>query len=95
MTYYYNVITLIVTQPVHSGACCLLYDSGVHVSLCSGDCLVLGEMIFNGTFNDLPVEQCVALLSCFVFEEAVCLVTLESNLRFLVLHFLVVAHRWR
>lgn len=40
--------------------------------MCSGDCLVLGEMIFNGTFNDLPVEQSVALLSCFVFEENVC-----------------------
>jgi ATP-dependent RNA helicase DOB1 len=43
----------------------------VACEISSGDCLVLGEMIFNGTFNDLPVEQCVALLSCFVFEEAV------------------------
>lgn len=29
-------------------------------------------MIFNGAFNDLSVEQCVALLSCFVFQEKVC-----------------------
>lgn len=29
-------------------------------------------MIFNGAFNDLTVEQCVALLSCFVFQEKVC-----------------------
>lgn len=28
-------------------------------------------MIFNGVFNDLTVQQCVALLSCFVFEEKV------------------------
>ncbi|XP_062509279.1 exosome RNA helicase MTR4-like [Corticium candelabrum] len=41
----------------------------VACEISSGDCLVLGEMIFNGTFNDLPVEQSVALLSCFVFEE--------------------------
>jgi ATP-dependent RNA helicase DOB1 len=25
--------------------------------------------MFNGAFNDLSVEQCVALLSCFVFQE--------------------------
>ena len=29
------------------------------------------EMIFNGVFNDLTVPQCVALLSCFVFQERV------------------------
>ena len=37
----------------------------------SGDELLLTEMIFNGAFNDLSVEQCVALMSCFVFEEKV------------------------
>uniref|UniRef100_A0A1X7UR54 Exosome RNA helicase MTR4 n=1 Tax=Amphimedon queenslandica TaxID=400682 RepID=A0A1X7UR54_AMPQE len=39
---------------------------------CEIDCgeeLLLTEMIFNGAFNDLSVEQCVALLSCFVFQE--------------------------
>ncbi|XP_065904897.1 exosome RNA helicase MTR4-like isoform X1 [Dysidea avara] len=35
----------------------------------SGDELLLTEMIFNGAFNDLTVEQCVSLLSCFVFQE--------------------------
>jgi ATP-dependent RNA helicase DOB1 len=35
----------------------------------SGEELLLTEMIFNGAFNDLSVEQCVALLSCFVFQE--------------------------
>ena len=38
---------------------------------CSGDELLLTEMIFNGAFNDLAVEQAVALLSCFVFQEKV------------------------
>ena len=37
----------------------------------SADELVLTEMIFNGVFNDLTVEQCPALLSCFVFQEKV------------------------
>ncbi|XP_011408921.2 PREDICTED: superkiller viralicidic activity 2-like 2, partial [Amphimedon queenslandica] len=43
---------------------------------CEIDCgeeLLLTEMIFNGAFNDLSVEQCVALLSCFVFQEKVIL----------------------
>lgn len=35
----------------------------------TGEELLLTEMIFNGAFNDLSVEQCVALLSCFVFQE--------------------------
>ena len=37
----------------------------------TGDELLLTEMIFNGAFNGLTVEQTVALLSCFVFEEKV------------------------
>ena len=37
----------------------------------TGDELLLTEMIFNGAFNNLTVEQTVALLSCFVFEEKV------------------------
>jgi len=32
---------------------------------------VLTELIFLGLFNDLDVDQTVALLSCFVFEETV------------------------
>lgn len=35
----------------------------------SGDELVLTEMIFNGDFADIPVEDFVPLLSCIVFEE--------------------------
>ncbi|OZJ06730.1 ATP-dependent RNA helicase mtr4 [Bifiguratus adelaidae] len=35
----------------------------------AGDELLLTEMMFNGVFNELTVEQAVALLSCFV-EEA-------------------------
>lgn len=41
----------------------------VACELSSGDELLLTEMIFNGVFNELSVQQCVALLSCFVFEE--------------------------
>ena len=40
--------------------------------VCRGDELLLTEMIFNGAFNDLTIEQCVSLLSCFVFQEKVC-----------------------
>jgi len=43
----------------------------VACEISTGDELLLTEMIFNGAFNDLSVEQTVALLSCFVFEEKV------------------------
>lgn len=35
----------------------------------SADELVLTEMIFNGSFNDLTTPQINALLSCFIFQE--------------------------
>eukprot|EP01134_Creolimax_fragrantissima_P002946 CFRG2946T1 len=41
----------------------------VACEISSADELLLSEMIFNGVYNDLTVEQCVALLSCFVFQE--------------------------
>ncbi|KAK6454345.1 dead-box family helicase required for mRNA export from nucleus [Scheffersomyces xylosifermentans] len=41
----------------------------VACEISSGDELLLTELIFNGTFNDLNCEQCAALLSCFVFQE--------------------------
>ncbi|KAJ1654673.1 ATP-dependent RNA helicase mtr4 [Dispira simplex] len=41
----------------------------VACEISSGDELLLTEMMFNGVFNDLTVEQTVALLSCFVFQE--------------------------
>lgn len=41
----------------------------VACEISTGDELLLTELIFNGTFNDLSVEQCTALLSCFVFQE--------------------------
>ncbi|XP_003965234.2 exosome RNA helicase MTR4 [Takifugu rubripes] len=41
----------------------------VACEISSGDELLLTEMIFNGLFNDLTVEQATALLSCFVFQE--------------------------
>lgn len=45
------------------------FKGRVACELSSGDELLLTEMIFNGTFNDLTAPQCVALLSCFVCDE--------------------------
>lgn len=45
----------------------------VACEISTGDELLLTEMIFNGVFNELSEEQCAALLSCFVFNEKVCL----------------------
>lgn len=41
----------------------------VACEISTGDELLLTELIFNGTFNELSAEQCAALLSCFVFQE--------------------------
>eukprot|EP00123_Amoebidium_parasiticum_P013148 comp21799_c0_seq1/m.30998 comp21799_c0_seq1/g.30998 ORF comp21799_c0_seq1/g.30998 comp21799_c0_seq1/m.30998 type:complete len:1068 (-) comp21799_c0_seq1:384-3587(-) len=41
----------------------------VACEISTGDELVLTELIFNGVFNDLSVEQVSALLACFVFQE--------------------------
>lgn len=41
----------------------------VACEISTGDELLLTELIFNGSFNDLSCEQCAALLSCFVFQE--------------------------
>lgn len=43
----------------------------VACEITTGDELMLTEMIFQNVFNDLSVDQCVALLSCFVFDEKV------------------------
>ena len=45
----------------------------VACEISTGDELLLTELIFNGVFNSLEPEQCAALLSCFVFDEKVCL----------------------
>ena len=39
--------------------------------LSTADELVVTDMVFDGLFNDLSVEQAVALLSCFIHKEAV------------------------
>ncbi|GEQ67329.1 hypothetical protein JCM33374_g993 [Metschnikowia sp. JCM 33374] len=41
----------------------------VACEISTGDELLLTELIFNGTFNDMDPEQCASLLSCFVFQE--------------------------
>ena len=38
--------------------------------LSTADELVVTDMVFDGLFNDLSVEQAVALLSCFIHKEA-------------------------
>ena len=53
----------------------------VACEISSGDELLLTELIFNGAFNDLTVEQEVALLSCFVFQEKVCMYLHMKNIR--------------
>lgn len=45
------------------------FKGRVACELSSGDELLLTEMIFNGTFNELSAAQSVALLSCFVCDE--------------------------
>lgn len=41
----------------------------VACEISSADELALTELVFNGVFKDIPVEQMVALLSCFVWQE--------------------------
>lgn len=41
----------------------------VACEISTGDELLLTELIFTGTFNDMEPEHCAALLSCFVFGE--------------------------
>lgn len=41
----------------------------VACEITTGDELVLSELLFNGTFNDLSPQQIAALLSCFVCQE--------------------------
>lgn len=45
------------------------FKGRVACELSSADELLLTEMIFDGVFNNLATEQCVALLSCFVCDE--------------------------
>jgi ATP-dependent RNA helicase DOB1 len=37
----------------------------------TADELIITELIFSGVFTDLSVEQCVALLSCMIFDERI------------------------
>ncbi|KAK3602043.1 hypothetical protein CHS0354_021137 [Potamilus streckersoni] len=41
----------------------------VACEISSVDELILTELIFNGVFNELTIEQSCALMSCFVFQE--------------------------
>ncbi|VDP29926.1 unnamed protein product [Soboliphyme baturini] len=47
----------------------ITFKGRVACEISAADELVLTEMLFNGTFNDLTVSQCTALLSCLVFQE--------------------------
>ncbi|KAL3868895.1 hypothetical protein ACJMK2_041651 [Sinanodonta woodiana] len=41
----------------------------VACEISSVDELIITELVFNGVFNELSIEQCCALMSCFVFQE--------------------------
>lgn len=47
----------------------VLEKGKIACEISSGDELVLTEMIFNGEFSAMSIEDIVSLLSCFVFEE--------------------------
>ncbi len=64
----------------------------VACEISSGDELLLTELIFNGAFNDLTVEQEVALLSCFVFQEKVCACCILAVPCMVHMHALVLAN---
>ncbi|EGG14109.1 DEAD/DEAH box helicase [Cavenderia fasciculata] len=46
----------------------VLTKGRVACEISAGDELIISELLFMGAFNDLTVEQCVAILSCFVFQ---------------------------
>lgn len=52
----------------------------VACEISTGDEILLTEMMFQGVFNELTVEQCVSLLSCFTFQEKVRLIAMNSIL---------------
>lgn len=54
----------------------------VACEITAGDELVITELIFMGVFNELDVDQTVALLSCFVFEETVRIASLPHKTNF-------------
>ena len=41
----------------------------VACEISSADELVLTELMFNGVFKDIKIEEMVSLLSCFVWQE--------------------------
>ncbi|XP_070495125.1 exosome RNA helicase MTR4 [Chironomus tepperi] len=57
------------------------FKGRVACELSSGDELLITEMIFNGTFNDLPAAQCAALLSCFVCDDRAAEQTIDADLQ--------------
>ena len=71
-----NSITMLTISSVRLGyanaADVIEMKGRVACEISSGDELLLTELMFNGAFNDISVEQQVALLSCFVFQERVC-----------------------
>lgn len=57
------------------------FKGRVACELSSGDELLITEMIFNGTFNDLTAAQCAALLSCFVCDDRASEQTIDAELQ--------------
>lgn len=56
------------------------FKGRVACELSSGDELLITEMIFNGTFNDLSAPQCAALLSCFVCDDKATDLNMDKDL---------------
>lgn len=57
------------------------FKGRVACELSSGDELLITEMIFNGTFNDLTAAQCASLLSCFVCDDRATDPTIDAELQ--------------
>ena len=56
------------------------FKGRVACELSSGDELLITEMIFNGTFNDLSAAHCASLLSCFVCDDKAGELNVEKEL---------------
>jgi ATP-dependent RNA helicase DOB1 len=57
------------------------FKGRVACELSSGDELLITEMIFNGTFNELTPPQCAALLSCFVCDDRAGEMSIDNELQ--------------
>lgn len=62
-------MTKVLRRMEYCNDCGILQKGRFASEISSGDELVLTEMMFNGDFLSLPVEEVVPLLSCIIFSE--------------------------